>query len=453
MVKNMFIKTVQLIIASLMFTMSSVSASPEIQHWKTANGAKVYFVPSNDIPMVDLRVVFDAGSARDAALPGTAIMTNGLLAEGAGGKSAQVLAENFEAVGAVFSNGSLKDMAWLSLRSLRDDKFLQPALTNLKDILIKPDFPEVAFQRELERLKISVKAKKQSPSAIASERFYAEMYGDHPYALPSEGTEKSLSELKLERLKLFYKKYYVARNAVVSIVGQLTREEAESMVDGLLLELPAGAKAKELPEVQPLAKAKTIHIDYPSVQSTVMMGQVGMARGDKDYFALYLANHAFGGSGFGSRLMHEVREKRGLAYSTYSYFSPMHKAGPFQIGLQTRNDQVDEALQIINEELARYVNEGPGEEELQDSLKNITGGFPLRIDSNKKITEYLSVIGFYDLPLNYLNTFVGNINSQSKAKVADALQRRINPDKILTVIVGSKESSAKNSSKKLKMQN
>ena len=190
----------------------------------------------------------------------------------------------------------------------------------------------------------------------------------------------------------------------------------------------------------PLEQAKTIHIDFPSTQSTVMMGQVGVARGDEDYFSLYLANHAFGGSGFGSRLMHEVREKRGLAYSTYSYFSPMRQAGPFQIGLQTRNDQLDEALKIIRVELAKYVTEGPGENDLDDSLKNITGGFPLRIDSNKKITEYLSVIGFYGLPLDYLSTFVGNINQQNITRVNDALKRRIDPHKMLTVIVGAKKS-------------
>jgi len=441
MVGNLFYKVVKTISLSALLAavVTSVSASPEIQHWETSKGAKVYFVPSNDIPMVDLRIVFDAGSARDEKKSGTAVMTNGLLAEGAAGNDAQMLAEKFEAVGAQFGNGSLKDMAWLSLRSLRDDKYLQPALKNLQNILLKPDFPKVAFQRELERLKISVKAKKQSPDAIASDRFFAELYGSHPYASPSTGTEESLQKLNIQDLKSFYKKYYVARNAVVSLVGQLSRAEAEVLVNNLLAKLPAGSAPKELPEVMPLEQAKTIHIDFPSTQSTVMMGQVGMARGDKDYFSLYLANHAFGGSGFGSRLMHEVREKRGLAYSTYSYFSPMHQAGPFLIGLQTRNDQVDEAMKIIHAELDKYVAEGPGEDELQDSLKNITGGFPLRIDSNKKIAEYLSVIGFYGLPLDYLSTFVSNINKQNKTRLDDAIKRRIEPQKMLTVIVGAKQ--------------
>ncbi|MCW9047381.1 MAG: insulinase family protein [Gammaproteobacteria bacterium] len=431
-----------IIIAGCLLVMGQVVASPDIQHWQTKNGADVYFVASNDIPMVDVRIVFDAGSARDAEmgkeLSGTAVMTNGLLSEGAAGDDAQVLAEKFEAVGASFANGSLKDMAWLSVRSLRNDRYLQPALINLKNILSLPEFSETSFSRELERLKIAVKAGKQSPSTIGAQRFYAELYGDHPYALPSEGTEESLKKLKLKHLKDFYKKYYVAKNAVISIVGQLTKKEAEKIASDLVADLPSGQQAKKLPAVKALTESKTIHIDFPSRQSSVLMGQVGLARGDVDYYALYLGNHAFGGSGFGSRLMQKVREERGLAYSVYSYFSPMHAQGPFMIGLQTRNDQLDEAMGIVHAELDKYITQGPELDELDDSLKNITGGFPLRIDSNKKIVEYLSVIGFYDLPLDYLDTFVDSVNSQDKKKVDDALQRRIHPDKMLTVIVGAK---------------
>jgi len=295
------------------------------------------------------------------------------------------------------------------------------------------------FTRELERLKLAVKRSKQSPSSIASLRFFQELYGDHPYAQPSEGTEDSLKKLTLADLKAFYKKYYVAKNAVIAIVGQLTTAEAKKIAQDLAADLKPGEHAAKLPEVKALTESKTVRIDFPSRQSSVLMGQVGIARSDADYFALYLANHSFGGSGFGSRLMDEVREKRGLAYSTYSYFSLMRAAGPFQIGLKTRNDQLKEALDIVTVELKKFVEKGPTEKEIQKSLKNITGGFPLRIDSNKKIAEYLSVIGFYDLPLDYLDTFVGNVNQQNKQKIDDALKRRVHPDKMLTVIVGGKD--------------
>ena len=189
-------------------------------------------------------------------------------------------------------------------------------------------------------------------------------------------------------------------------------------------------------EAQVMTEAKTIRIEFPSRQSHILMGQLGTRRGDKDYFSLYVANHPFGGSGFASRLMNEVREKRGLAYSVYSYFSPMRQQGPFQMGLQTRNDQAEEALQIMTEELEKYVAEGPQEKELEASLKNITGGFPLRVDSNSKLLGYLSMIGFYDLPLEYMNQFVAKVSAVDVPMIKNALKRRVATDKMLTVIVG-----------------
>jgi len=263
----MVIKTLKTILLLLnIFVAGIASAAPEIQHWISDKGLRVYFVPVNDLPMVDLRLVFDAGSARDNGNYGVALLTNGLLSEGAAGQDAQQLAEQFETVGAQFSNGALKDMAWLNLRSLRDDKYLQPALTTLKNILIKPNFSELAFNREIERLKIAVKASKQSPAAIAEEAFYKALYGDHPYASPAEGTEDSLAKIKLADLNVFYKQYYSAQNAVVSIVGDLDRQQAEKLVENLTQNLPVGQRAKKIPNVQALTQSKTIRIDF-SIQA------------------------------------------------------------------------------------------------------------------------------------------------------------------------------------------
>jgi len=429
-----------LLLSGLLFAQSAW-AVPEVQHWQTKNGARVYFIPVMDLPMVDVQVVFDAGSARDAGKAGLALLTNGMLSEGAAGKSAQILAEEFEAVGASFSNNALKDMATLSLRSLTEDRYLKPALKNLKNILTRPDFPVSAFKRELGRMKIALKASKQSPSAIADEVFMKNLYGDHPYASPTGGTEQSLSALRPEDIKAHYKNYYVAKNAVVAVVGKMTRQQAEQMTSDLFEGLPSGERAQSLPEVKPLTESKTIRIDFPSRQSHILMGQTGIKRGDADYFTLYVANHPFGGSGFASRLVNEVREKRGLVYSVYSYFSPMRLHGPFQLGLQTRNDQAEQALGIVNEELKKYVNQGPEAKELEASLKNITGGFPLRVDSNSKLVGYLAMIGFYDLPLEYMNQFVGKIKSVNSAAIKEALKRRVFPDKLLTVIVGQQASS------------
>jgi len=414
-------------------------AMPDIQSWQTDNGARVMYVHVNGLPMVDVRVLFDAGSARDEGLSGLATLTNGLLAEGAGGQTAQVLAEQFESVGAQLENDSLRDMAIVGVRSLTDKAYLDTALSTLSTVLSQPDFNQKEFERELARMKVVVTARKQSPSDIADEAFYKAIYGDHPYAAPSGGTEESVEKLTLDAIKAFYQKYYVARNALIVMVGAIDRAQAETIASNLAKGLATGEKAPPLPEVKPLTENKVIRIQYPSKQVHISMGQPGMKRGDKDYFSLYMANHPFGGSGFASRLVATIREDRGLAYSVYSYFLPMREAGPFMMGMQTRADQADQAVALMQAELEKYIAEGPAEAELADSISNVVGSFPLNLDGNGKLMGYLAMIGFYDLPYDYLQNFVENVESVSRADAKDAMTRRIRPDKMVTVIVGDIE--------------
>lgn len=424
---------------ALLLLAFNASASPRILQWYTAKGTPVYFVESNQLPIVDVRIIFDAGSARDKGQAGLAVLTNALLAEGAADKTAQQIAEQFEDVGAQFSNGALRDMAWLSLRTLRDDQYMIPAVTMLKEVLSKPTFAEESFRRELANLKVARQASKQSPGDIGAEVFYKALYGDHPYASPVNGDDRSLASMQRQQVLDFYDRYYVSSNAVIAIVGNLSRLQAENLANDLVAELEKGNKAPPLPPVKPLDKAETIRISFPSTQTHILMGQPGIKRGDADYFTLYVANHSFGGSGFSSRLVDEIREKRGLAYSVYSYFSPSREPGPFIIGMQTKNDQAEQALEILQQQLKKYWKQGPSEDELEASIQNITGGFPLRTDSNKKIVEYLAMIGFYHLPLDYLHNFNRRIEAVDEEKINDALKRRIDPEKMITVIVGGEK--------------
>ncbi|HHJ36380.1 MAG TPA: insulinase family protein [Gammaproteobacteria bacterium] len=425
----------------LILTSLAAGATPKIQTWQTGNGAKVLFVPADDIPMLDVRVVFDAGSARDAGISGVAVLTNGLLAEGAAGKTAKEIAETFESVGAQLSNDAARDMALVGVRSLTESRYLTPAIEGLKQVLTQPDFPQKAFQRELNRMKVAVKARQQSPSAIAGEAFYRAVFGDHPYASPTAGTKESLQRLTLDDVEKFYRQYYVASNATVVVIGNVERWQAEEIVKAIISPLPSGKKAPALPEVKPLTEAKKIIIDYPSAQTHIFVGQPGTKRGDKDYFSLYVANHPFGGSGFTSRLVDVIREDKGLAYSVYSYFSPMREKGVFAMGMQTKTEQTEQALSLLNQELKKYIDEGPGKEELAASVSNITGGFPLNIDSNSKLLEYIAMIGFYDLPVDYLDHFIENVRAVDIDDINDALKRRLHPDRMVTVIVGRQSSS------------
>jgi zinc protease len=414
----------------------SVAATPKIQTWETENGARVLFVPATEIPMLDVKIVFDAGSARDDGLSGLALLTNGLLAEGAGGKTSQQIAEAFESVGAQVSYDASKDMATVGVRSLTETRYLDPAIRMLTEMLTQPDFFEDAYKRELNRMKVAVKARQQSPSALAGEAFNKAVFGDHPYALPSDGTEASLENMSLEAVRDFYKQYYVARNATVAIVGNVERWQAEEIVKAILSGLPAGEKAEALAEVKPLQKAEKIVIDYPSTQTHIFVGQSGIKRGDDDYFTLYVANHPFGGSGFASRLVEVIREDNGLAYSVYSYFAPLRETGLFAMGMQTKTEQTGQALELLDQELRKYVAEGPEKDELAESISNITGSFPLKIDSNSKLLGYLAMIGFYELPIDYLDHFIENIKAVDVDKINEALKRRIHPDKMVTIVVG-----------------
>ncbi len=421
---------------AMLLPVAAAVAGPEIQHWKTGNGSRVYFVPAPQLPMVDIRVVFDAGSARDGIRPGLAVMTNGLLDAGAGGLSEEAIAERLEGLGAQLGNAALRDMAMVSLRTLSESKYLDPAVEILATIISQPRFPDAVFQRERKRMLIALQAEQQSPSSIASKAFYRAIYGDHPYASPSNGTGESLQALQREELEKFHQRYYVAANAVIALVGNLSRSQAEQLAERLMEKLPGGEAAPKLPEVKPLTKPSRERISFPSSQTHILVGQPGMTRTDPDYMALYVGNHILGGSGFGSRIMAEIREKRGLAYSAYSFFMPMRRKGPFQIGLQTRNDKAAEAERVVQETLLQFIEEGPTAKELDAAKKNITGGFPLRIDSNKDILEYIAMIGFYNLPLDYLDTFSQRVEAVTLKDIQEAFQRRIAPDRMATITVG-----------------
>ncbi len=416
-----------------------VAATPEIQHWTTANGARVYFVSAPELPMIDVQVVFDAGAARDGGVPGLAQLTNLLLDSGTGSLSADAVAERLDEAGAQLDGGAERDMAWLSLRSLSDPQYLSPSLETLAALLREPAFEPQSLERERQRMISAVRAGNQDPEAVADRAFMQALYGNHPYATSPEGTELSLNAITRDNLHAFHDRYYVAANAVVAVVGDLDRAGAEDLVNTVIGALPRGESAPPLPEPSALGSSQLMGIRHPSSQSHVMIGQLGIARGHPDYFALYLGNHVLGGSGLVSLLAREVRERRGLSYSVYSYFSPQAVAGPFVMGLQTRNDQVDQAVRVAGETLTEFVNKGPDPTELEAARQNITGGFALRLDSNAKIAQYLSVIGFYGLPLDYLDNFRDRINGVTRRQVMEAFSRLVHPDRQLTVIVGGQQ--------------
>lgn len=418
-------------------TMSAaVMATPRIETWQTVNGAKVLFVEAPDLPMVDVRVVFAAGAARDGERAGLASLTADMLTEGAAELNADQIAERIESLGAELGTGAERDMAWVTLRSLTDASLLEPAVDTLTKVITQPTFPPEDFERVRQNRLVALRLEQQDPASVGSRALYRAVFGTHPYASDPSGTAASVGALMREDLAAFHERYYVAANATVAIVGALTRAEAEQLSNRITAGLPQGEAAPPLPEVSNTVAGGLEQIAFPSSQTHIYAGQPGMSRGDPDYFALYVGNHILGGSGLVSLLMNEVREKRGLSYSVYSYFAPMAERGPMILGLQTKNTQADEARAVLLDTLRRFVNEGPTDAELEAAVKNITGGFPLRIASNGKVVQYLAMIGFYDLPLDYLDQFSGRVSAVTKEQIRDAFERRVHPDRLAIVQVG-----------------
>ncbi len=436
---NCYTRLTQLLLSGLLLLGTAiVQASPEIQHWQTSNGARAYYVPAPALPMVDIRIIFDAAGARDN-IPGVALMTNGLLEEGTGEMGADAIADAFAAVGAQFGSSSHRDMSVINLRSLTQADLLDKAVSTASKLISEPSFPEESLERERKRLLIALQGKKQSPGAIASEAFFAALYGDHPYANEATGTEESVQQITRQHLIEHHQNYYVGRNAIIAIVGAVDRQQAEQLAEILLGKLPAGEAAKAIPEVASLKQAERIKKAFPSSQTHLLVGQPAIKRGDEDRFALFVGNHILGGSGLVSRLSEEIREKRGLSYSTYSVFSPMRQRGPFRLGLQTRNDQADEALKILMQTLEEFMTNGPTAEELEAAKKNIIGSFALNLDSNSKIIESIAMIGFYQLPLDYLDTYTTKVDAITIEQIKDAFKRHVQSDKMVTIMVGGEE--------------
>jgi len=426
---------------ALLFFSQVVFATAKIEHWQTSQGSRVYYVQADALPMADIQVIFDAGSARDGQQFGLAALTSALLDTGAGTWNADQIALRFESVGANFNTSVSSDNAALSLRTLTDPALFDKALETMHVILTNPKFNKADFLREQNRTLAGIKQRDESPAEVASELFSNALYGAHPYAHPDSGILETVSKIKAADLAQFYKKHYVCSNAMVVIVGNLSKQQAEQTAEKLLIGLPAGQKPDAISDVALPAQASEQHIEFPSTQTHVLVGLPGTWRKDPDYFNLYVGNHILGGSGLVSKLFSEVREKRGLAYSASSVFVPQLKPGPFMVSLQTRNDQTKQAIEVLNATLKDFIDKGPSQVELDAAKKNIIGGFPMRFDTNRKLAGYVAMIGFYDMPLDYLDTFQQKVEEVSIASISDALKRKVKFDLLQTVTVGKTAAS------------
>jgi len=436
-----------------LFSLPHAHALLPIEHWQEASGAQVWLVQSHAIPMVDVQIEFDAGSRRDP--PGKAglaaavalMSSKGIAAsqkyKGDGPMDENALGEAWADLGASLNIHAERDALVFTMRSLTETALLERAARLTARQMAQPSWPKDIWQREHQRWIAALKEEDTRVGSVAGKKFTQAVYSTHPYGY--QPTEESLATISTSILQSFHKRHIRACGARITIIGALTREAAHNLVSTLLAPLTheGAAPCPALPtidDVPTLTQSLEWHIPFASQQAHILIGQPGFARNDPDYFALLVGNHILGGGSFTSRLMHEVREQRGLSYGVGSYFAPGLHAGAFTVGLQTRPDQAQQAVQVTRQVIQRFIEEGPTDEELRAAKDNLTGGFALRIDSNRKLLANVANIARYGLPLDYLEHWSSRIEALTAREVHAAMQRKLQPERMITVVVGGKPS-------------
>lgn len=421
----------------------AAQAAIPIEHWTHASGARVYLVSSPSIPMLDVQLNFDGGSRRDpVGQVGLASATAGLLSagvqaqQGAAALDENQLSEAWMDLGAQFGAAASSDRFSLSLRTLTDSDLLERAVTLAARQLAAPAFPAQVWARDRERTLAALLEAENRPTTHAARTFALAVYGSHPYGFQT--TAETLKAISVEDMRAFYRRHVVACRAQVSLVGAIDRAQADRLVGRFMSAIRENG-CQALPavqEVQALTEAVERRLPFDAAQAQVLIGQPGMARSDPDFFPLFLGNYILGGGGFVSRLTTEVREKRGLSYSVYSYFAPGLHVGAFQLGLSTRPDQADLAVAVARDVVKDFVEQGPTQAELQAAKDHLVNGFALRIDSNRKLLDNVANIAWNGLPLDYLDQWTERVQAVSLEDIRRAFRRVLQPERMVTVVVG-----------------
>ena len=423
-----------LIVATLAFIGSSAGAT-DIKTVTTPAGLKAWFVQEPSIPIISLKLSFTGGSAMDPrGLEGLANMASGLFDEGAGDLASLEFQTLMEELAISLSFSASKDNFTVSLRTLTKNR--DQAFRLLGLALNSPRFDAKAVERVRRQILTGLENDLEDPSAIAARQWFKTMFGDHVYGRPSRGTPKTVAAITASDLHGFAKSRFGRDNVIIGAVGNIDASEFARLLDGALKTLPAKSTLVDVPEVKVIAKGSLSIVRKPNPQSTVMFGMSGIKRDDPDYYAAYVMNYVLGGGGFTSRLYQEVREKRGLAYSVYSYLYPYKHSAIYLGGVATANARVAESLKVIKAEIERMAKDGVTADELQRAKVYLNGSFPLRLDSNAKIANMLTAIQISDLPIDYIDRRPGFINAVTIEDIRRVAKRLLRTDAMTFVIVG-----------------
>jgi zinc protease len=442
---NIFIKTIS--VCLLTFGLfSHVYAILPIEQLDSFKGAKAYLIQTKALPMVDIEVSIDAGDRYDPiGKSGLADMAAGLMNYGARGDQGLLteaqIADEIADLGANIGLSVGGERAILRIRSLSRKDLRDRAVQLAAAMLSAPTYDAKIVEREKQRMITSLREAETKPEYVLERSLKKSVYGDYPLAYSP--SVKSVATLTANDLVQFHKQFYRGDRIIVSIVGDVDRTQANQIVQALLNRIPqSGNPIAKLPDLQrspvePLAQ-REIQISFDSQQAHIAMGMTAIARNNPDFFPLLVGNYILGGGGFVSRLMSEVREKRGLAYSVFSYFAPGKDNGIFQAGLQTKNDQATLALEVLSSTIAQFIADGPTRSELEAAKANLVNGYPLRIDNNRKLLDNVSSITWNGLPLDTMEVWTKQVEAVSLEQVKAAFQKTLAMDRMKIVVLGAK---------------
>ncbi len=417
-------------------------AAVSVKSWSTENGVPVHFVNAPEINMVDIHLAFTAGSIRDGNKHGLSNMVSELILQGAADLNVDSFNEALGLTGGILTAGSSLDMGYIKARSLTDSTKLSDVLMLLKLALSAPRFDESDVDRIKARTLVGLEYKKQSPAAAADENLYAKLFASHPYGYPKSGSAETVGSITRENIVTFFERFYVSANLNISIVGALNEGQAKKFAEEISKALSVGSRAEKI-LLQPFTElgSSSVAKNFPSIQSHIRVGARSVERGHPDYFSLLVANHALGGNSLVSILFRAIREEKGLAYSAYSYFSPKSEGGTLVAALQTDRQNQEEALGALNRSLESLRQNGFSQKDIDSAKNNLISGFPLRIDTNAEILNYLAMLGFYKLPNNYLDTFPKKVEAITRQEASKTFNRYFSSEKLVTVIVGPEQVS------------
>ncbi len=405
--------------------------------FKMDNGLEVWLVERKVLPFVVFKFVIPAGSVFDPEeKAGLAYFTSQMLLEGTKTKTAPEISEEIEFIGADLNVDGGRDYTTVSLKVL--NRYLDAGLSLLSEVLLSPSFPKENFERLKKEIIGEIMKEEEDPGIVAAKKFREIIYGKkHPYHRPVKGYIETVREISLDEIVAFYKSHYLPEGTKLIVVGDIDKASLKSKLKEYFGNWMG--KAPDYPKVEtPDFHPGLFVVNKDVSQANIIIGHVGVSRKNPDFLKLYVANQVLGGGGLTSKLFYRIREKGGYSYSVYSLFEPSLYDGTFRIVLQTKNDAADKAIEEAIDEVKKYVEYGPTKEELEDAKRYITGSFPLRIDTNGEIADYLAFAAFYGLGPDYLNEFPRIINRVTLEDVNAVIKKYIHPDKFSIVVVRKK---------------